>query len=82
MIEIINEKIKVGAVFSGSQIIPKWFLWKDRKYKISNVQYCWSAQKGISKLKFYSVSDSKNLYEICFDTGNMEWKLTKIYIEG
>ena len=82
MVEMINEKIKVGAVFSGAKIAPKWFYWKNKKYDIKQVSYFWDSKKGASNLKFFSVSADDNLYELCFDTGNMEWKLTKVYMEG
>jgi hypothetical protein len=34
MIVVIEELIKVGAVFGGGKVQPKWFFWRGRKYTI------------------------------------------------
>jgi len=35
MSETINEQIRVGAIFSGDQINPVWFTWKDRQHPLA-----------------------------------------------
>ena len=48
--ENINEIIKVGAVFKGSDILPRWFVWKNRKYAVKEVNYIWKDKQGVEDL--------------------------------
>ena len=36
-VEDIDEPVKVGAVFSGAKVVPKWFLRRGVKYKVDAV---------------------------------------------
>jgi hypothetical protein len=75
----INTTIKVGAIFKGDQVIPKWFQWEGRKYIIKEVNYNWKDRQGVEELHCFSVTDGINNYELAFNTKRMVWKLTKIY---
>ncbi len=77
-IKEINQTIKVGAVFQGDKIIPKWFTWEKRKYNIKEVNYNWKDNLGAEELHCFSVTDGANNYELSFNTKRMVWKLTKI----
>jgi len=74
-----NSKIiKVGAVFKGSNIIPKWFAWEGRKYIIQSINYTWDDRQGQEKIVMFSVSDGTNSYELAYNSARMTWKLQKI----
>ncbi len=75
----IHETIKVGAVFQGDRIVPKWFVWEGRKYTVSEVNYNWSDRVGAEKLHCFSVTDGANNYELSFHPGKTLWKLDKVY---
>ncbi len=75
----VHETIKVGAVFQGDRIVPKWFVWEGRKYTISEVNYNWSDRAGAEKLHCFSVTDGANNYELSFHPGKTLWKLDKVY---
>jgi hypothetical protein len=77
-IKELNQTIKVGAVFRGDQIIPKWFVWEKRKYNIKEINYHWKDSQGIEELYCFSVTDGINNYEISFNAKRMVWKLNKI----
>lgn len=75
----INTAIKVGAIFKGDKIVPKWFVWEERKYGIKEVSYTWKDKQGIEDLHFFSVSDGTNSYELVFNSKRLTWKLNKTY---
>ncbi|MFB0525929.1 MAG: hypothetical protein ACETVO_00485 [bacterium] len=82
MYEVIEEPIQVGAIFKGSKIKPRWFIWKKRKYPIRDVTFRWQDRKGEETLLYFSVSDGVNTYEICFNQKSLNWFLSKVSIEG
>jgi hypothetical protein len=73
----IDKIIKVGAVFKGGTILPRWFYHDNKKYDIREVNYQWEDFEGIEKLMLFSVSDGVNSYEISFNLKRLVWKLNK-----
>jgi len=76
--EEIDENIKVGAVFQGSKIIPKWFVWDGTKYIVKAINYIWNDRCGREKIILFSVSTDANTYELAYYTEQCVWKLSKI----
>jgi hypothetical protein len=57
-------------------------MWRNRYYKVKAVNYSWSTDRGIAKLRHYAVTTGgMSLYELQFDPGTLEWKLGKICTE-
>lgn len=75
----LDQTIKVGVVFKGDQVIPKWFTWENRKYDLKEVNYTWRDRQGSEELYCFSVTDGANNYELAFNSRRMVWKLTKVY---
>lgn len=73
-----SKPIKVGAVFKGSNIIPKWFIWEGRKYNVQSINYTWNDRQGEEKIIMFSVSDGINSYELAYNSSRMSWRLNKI----
>ncbi len=80
-ITVIGQRIKVGAVFEGELINPKWFKWMDKKYDIKSVSMRWKSFAGSAVITNFSVTDGKNIYEISFNQKTMEWLLNKVGVE-
>jgi len=78
----VNENIKVGAVFDGSKLIPKWFYWGKNKHIIRNIEHSWKAKEGETPLACFSVTDGANVYEIRLNQKTLVWSLQKVYQEG
>ncbi|MGB9613722.1 MAG: hypothetical protein ACPL4K_06090 [Candidatus Margulisiibacteriota bacterium] len=74
----LEATIKVGAVFKGDKIIPKWFVWEGRKYEVKEINYYWKDHQGIEELHCFSVTDGTNGYELSFNTKKTVWKLNRI----
>jgi len=73
-----SKAIKVGAVFKGSKIVPKWFIWEGRRYEVKEINYVWQDYQGREKIHCFSVTDGVNNYELAFHSEKMVWKLNKI----
>ena len=84
MITQIDETIKVVAIFGGGRKLrPAYFLWKNRKYKILQITYTWTSWEGKAKIYHFSVVDADdNLFEICYNTESMVWRLVNVQTEG
>jgi hypothetical protein len=80
-ITVIQQRIKVGAVFEDELITPKWFKWMDKKYDLKNVSMRWKSFSGSAVIIHFSTTDGKNLYELRFNQKSLEWTLDKIGAE-
>lgn len=77
----VDEGIRVCAAFNGHRVRPIWFRWRDRYYRIKEVNFTWNSNQGSAKLHHYAVTDGVNTYELCFNSHTMEWTLTRVYTE-
>ena len=78
----VGERIKVGAVFEGAHVIPKWFFWGRHKREVKSVEHTWRSREGDTHFLFFSVTDGANVYEIRLNQKTLEWRLEKVYMEG
>ena len=74
----VDEPVKVGVIFGNSGIIPKWFIWKDRKYQIKETTYTWRDSIGEAKVIHFSVTDGTTLFELSLNQKTLSWRLVKI----
>lgn len=77
----IYQAVSVGVIFKGSNILPRWFIWKERKYNIKTIDYTWIDTQGKEKIIKFSVNDGTNSYELEYHTLKTHWKLNKICCE-
>ena len=82
MVVAIEEQIKVAAVFGGGKVLPRWFVWRGRKYKITEITYIWKDTEGKKTRHHYAVTDGANLYELCYVEHDMSWYLASVEPEG
>jgi len=75
MLMDIDEPIKVAAVFCRGEIKPVWFSRYGTQLRIREVAFTWQTLQGSARILHFSVSDGQGLYEVCFNTENMEWRL-------
>lgn len=74
----LNEPIRVMAVFGGGRILPRYFFWHKKLYKIRKVTYGWQERQGNELLNIFSVETANGLYEISFSNQSFNWNLNKI----
>lgn len=77
----IDEQIRVVVAFDSRKVIPIWFRWRNRYYKVQAVNFTWTSDLGLAKLRHYSVTDGVNAYELCFNSESLEWTLGRVCAE-
>ena len=80
-VEDVDEAVAVGAVFRGSRIIPRWFVWGRTKREIKAVNMVWRGKEGEALLRYFSVSAEGNTYQLRLNQKTMEWRLEKVLAE-
>ena len=73
-----EDPLEVGVIFQKGKIIPKWFVWKDRRYAIKEITYQWQDHRGGETLHFFSVSDGINIYQIFLNNKHLSWRLAHV----
>jgi hypothetical protein len=77
----INESIDVGAVFTRTNIKPKWFVWKGKKHTVTQITYSWKDTLGEARLIHFSVTDGATLFELSLNQKTMSWTLEAVTVE-
>jgi hypothetical protein len=72
---VIDEPVKVGAVFSRGTIRPVWFAWNGRQVRIKETTFIWTTFEGSATILHFAVTDGKGLYELCYNADASLWKL-------
>ena len=81
--EDVNETIEVITVFRLGRMRPLKFRWKERVYQVSKINGGWVSDEGCNKHYHYSVSTGgPDCFELCFDVGDMQWQLTRVFMDG
>ena len=81
MYTIIDEPILVGAIFSSGKIMPRFFVWKRRKYQVGKITYSWHSKIGAVPIFHFAVTSSGSVYEISYNLKTSNWHLEKIYVD-
>jgi len=82
MYEKINEPIEVLVKFSEAKVLPTFFKWRAKTYKIEKLNLVHKKIDGNDKVYYFSVSDDVNFFRLAFSTRNMEWILEELFYEG
>ncbi len=71
----IDETIRVAVVFNRGEVHPVWFDWNGRQVRIREVAFSWQTREGAATVLHFSVTDGRGLYEICYHTKLLHWRL-------
>ncbi len=83
MIQEINEPVTVLTRFSGGQLDPLRFKWKNRVFDVDRVTGKWEEHDGQYKLHYFSVLTSEeDFYELVYNTRTMGWTLSRTDLDG
>ena len=74
----IDEPVTVGVVFDRGAVRPVWLAWQGRKRVLREVTLRWQGKEGRATLAYFSVTDGTHLYELCLNTEQLTWRLTKV----
>lgn len=79
----IDEPVTVVASFGGSERVrPLRFNWGGRVITVKEVTYRWVRHDGARRLYFFSLTDGKTLYNLCFDPSGLTWRLHAVETEA
>ena len=73
-----EDVIDVAVVFKKGKAYPTSFVWKRRRYNISEVTYHWEERRGADLLHFYTVATHANLYKIYLNTRHLNWRMASV----
>ena len=76
----INEQILVGVIFSTGRIVPRFFVWNNRKYGIDEVTYFWRSKTGSVMILHFAVRSHDSVYEISYNLKTSKWYIEKVYV--
>jgi len=84
MYDQINEIIEVFVNFKKDNIVPKFFIWRRKMYKIGKVHLVHISKNGSQILYHFSVTDDCNLnyFQLAFNTCTLTWILEILYYSG
>lgn len=81
MLEEINEKIQVLALFQDQKLKPFKFMWNNREIRIQKINLNYTTWEGRSKIYYFAVSDGSNYYKLRFDADQLTWTLIETYVD-
>ena len=82
MHEKINEPIEVLVKFSGEKVMPTFFKWRAKTYRIEKLNLVHKKREGDNDIYYFSVSDEINFFRLAFLTRDMKWVLEELFYEG
>ncbi len=83
MIESIHDPIEVITMFTAGRMKPIRFRWKTKTVKIAKVTGDWVRHEGQNKIHYFALlADNADYYEIRYDSREMTWQLTRVWMEG
>jgi hypothetical protein len=79
MYDNINEPIDVIVSFKKNEVVPKFFNWRRKIYKITKVHLVHASKAGTQTLYHFSVTDETNYFQLVFNPFTLTWILATIY---
>jgi hypothetical protein len=81
MLEKLNEQINVLAKFEGVKVLPVYFKWRGKTYKVEKLNLVHKERDGNDKIYYFSVSDNANFFRLAFFTRDLSWKIQELFYE-
>ncbi|MFH1822437.1 MAG: hypothetical protein ABH830_01935 [Patescibacteria group bacterium] len=82
MFEKINEPIEVIVQFKRQKVLPTFFEWRNKTYKIEKINMVHKERAGNDKIYYFSVSDSANFFRLAFFTRDLSWWIEELWYDG
>ena len=77
--ESINEPIEVITYFHAAGMQPLRFRWRDRVYKIAEVNGVWTDRKGHDRIVHYHVATRESgSFELIYFSNDVQWKVGRV----
>lgn len=82
MIEVINEPISILVNFGNNKVLPLFFQWRNKKYKVEKLNLVHKKRDGADTIYYFNVTDKTNYFKLSFSTKNLGWRIEELYFEG
>lgn len=82
MHEFINEPINILVNFGNNKVMPLFFKWRNKKYKIEKLNLVHKKRDGKYMMYYFNVSDKANYFKLSFATKDLNWRIEELYTEG
>ncbi len=82
MLEKLNEPIEVLVQFNSNKVLPQFFKWRSKTYKVEKINMVHKERDGNDKIYYFSVTDTANFFRLAFFTRDLSWWIQELYYEG
>jgi hypothetical protein len=82
MLEKLDEPVDVVVKFAGTSVMPAFFKWRGKTYKVEKLNLVHRERDGNDKIYYFSVSDNANFFRLAFFTRDLSWRLQELFYEG
>jgi len=82
MLEKLNDPIDVLVKFTGQRVVPEFFKWRGKTYRIEKLNLVHKERDGNDKIYYFSVSDEVNFFRLAFFTRDLSWRIEELFYEG
>ena len=76
--ELLDESIAVNCLFANGRVMPRYFIWRDRLYRVKKINFFWQERQGRVVLNYFSLGTNSGIYQISFSNDTLSWKMNKI----
>lgn len=81
MYQLVEEKIKVLAVFKNGTVFPYIFQWGNRKYIVNKVNLSYQEREGVSANYYFAVESKELVAKIKYNDKSLIWLLEEVWVE-
>jgi len=79
----LDEPVKVRADFLGGLVSPVLFRRGDARIAVRAVNTRWQDARAGHRLCYFSVTaDTGDMYQLCFNTADLTWRLEYVMYDG
>ena len=82
MLEKIDEPIEVLVNFNQHRVMPTFFKWRGKTYRIEKLNLVHKERSGNDKIYYFSVSDKVNYFRLAFFTRDLSWRIQELFFDG
>lgn len=82
MHEVLNEPISILVNFSNNKVLPLFFQWRNKKYKVEKLNLVHKKRDGEDTIYYFNVTDKTNYFKLSFTTKDLRWRMEELYYEG
>ncbi|MCU0679603.1 MAG: hypothetical protein MUC28_04140 [Planctomycetes bacterium] len=82
MLEKLNEPIQTQVEFNGNLVVPRFFKWRNKTYRVEKINMVHKERDGNDKIYYFSVSDKANYFRLAFFTRDLSWRIQELWHEG